>query len=60
MPINDIVVHIDESKNCEARISTAIDLVSDTDAHLTGVYVKPSIYLPSMVVAQVGPEVMDR
>lgn len=59
MPINDIVVHIDESKNCEARISAAVDLVSETDAHLTGVYVKPSIYLPAYVAAQVGPEVME-
>lgn len=59
MPIRDIIVHIDESKNCEARISTAVDLVSDTDAHLTGVYIKPSIYLPAYVMAQVGPEVME-
>ena len=59
MPIKDIVVHIDESKNCEARISTAVDLVGNTNAHLTGVYVKPSIYLPAYVAAQVGPEVME-
>ncbi len=59
MPIKDIIVHIDESKNCEARISTAVDLISDTDAHLTGVYVKPSIYLPAYVTASVGPEVME-
>ncbi len=59
MPINDIIVHIDGSKNSEARISTAVDLVSGTDAHLTGVYVEPSIYLPAMVAAQIGPEVME-
>ena len=59
MSYKDIVVHIDDSKSCQSRVEVAIALASRGDAHLTGVYVKPSIYLPAYVAAQVGAEVIE-
>ncbi|HUT49209.1 MAG TPA: universal stress protein [Alphaproteobacteria bacterium] len=59
MTIKDIVVHVDDSRNYEARIGVAIELAQRFDAHLTGVYVKSPAYLPAYVAAQVGPDVIE-
>lgn len=59
MPYKDIVIHIDDSKSCQSRIDVGITLARPDDGHVTGVYVKPSIYLPAYVAAQVGAEVID-
>ncbi|MDH3233933.1 MAG: universal stress protein [Alphaproteobacteria bacterium] len=59
MAIKDIVVHVDDARNCEARIGVAIELAQRFDAHLTGVYVKSPAYLPAYVAAQVGPDVIE-
>jgi len=59
MTIKDIVVHVDDSRNFEARIGVAVELAQRFDAHLTGVYVKSPAYLPAYVAAQVGPDVIE-
>ena len=59
MSFKDIVVHVDDSRNADARTDLAIELAQRYDAHLAGVYVKTPIYLPAYVAAQVGPDVLE-
>jgi nucleotide-binding universal stress UspA family protein len=59
MPIKDIVVHVDDSRNHEERLKVAMELAGRFDAHLTGVYVKTPAYLPAYVAAQVGPDIIE-
>ena len=39
MPLKDILVHVDNSRNGEARIEYAAQLATAHDAHLSGLYV---------------------
>ncbi len=39
MAFKDIVVHIDHSKQCAARLALAVHLARECQAHLTGLYV---------------------
>jgi nucleotide-binding universal stress UspA family protein len=41
MVLKDILVHIDNSKACPARLSAAIELAHSHRAHLTGLYTMP-------------------
>lgn len=42
MDIKDILVHIDNTKACEKRLSAAIQMAQSHRAHLTGLYVIPA------------------
>ncbi len=39
MAYKDLLVHLDDSKGCAARVRAAIDLAIAHEAHLTGVYI---------------------
>jgi nucleotide-binding universal stress UspA family protein len=58
MALKDILVHIDNSKHCPARLQTAVDLAARHDAHLTGLYVVPQPNIPPYVEAQLSAEII--
>ena len=60
MSIKDIVVHVDDGRACQGRLSAALELAQSWGAHLVGVYVDPGLRLPVMVDAPMSPEFMDR
>lgn len=57
MPFKDILVIVDNSKACAARLDVAIKLAQDHDAHLTGLFVRSIPHVPQFVMSQLGPEV---
>ncbi len=46
MSFRDILVHVDESKQSPGRLDVAVGLAREYDAHLTGLYVMPDVYIP--------------
>lgn len=46
MTLKNILVHVDESKQCPGRLDVAVDLARDYGAHLTGLYVIQEIHIP--------------
>jgi len=46
MEYQTIVVHVDESKHCKARVSLAADLTNRFDSHLVGVYLSSPVAQP--------------
>lgn len=59
MPINTILVHIDESERGTQCLNVATSLASQFDAHVTGIAIKAPIYVPSFAAAQVPPDVYE-
>lgn len=59
MAFRDILVHVDNSKICEARLQAAIDLAREHDAHLTGVYIYRELLVPTYAEVQVGAALME-
>lgn len=57
MSFTDILVHVDESTSCEARLALAARLADAHQAHLTGLYTRLLPRLPAYVSAQLGPEI---
>ena len=43
MAIQDLLVHIDDSKACEGRLHAAVQMARRHQAHLTGLYVIPPV-----------------
>ena len=39
MAYKDLLVHVDDTKGCAARLQAAVDLAAAHEAHLTGVYI---------------------
>jgi nucleotide-binding universal stress UspA family protein len=68
MAYTDLLVHLDDTKGCAARVDAAIELAIAHDAHLTGVYVvtdpSPSSfvqgYLPGDVVDMLQQQARER
>ncbi len=58
MTIKDILVHVDDQKSCKKRIAAAIDLATEHDAHLTGIYVIPNIDIPGYMDAQMPADLI--
>ena len=59
MAYKDLLVHVDDTRGCAARIQAAVDLAAAHEAHLTGVY---TIADPSPAVFATGHlplEVLD-
>ena len=48
MSIKDILVHVDSTPSADKRLELAVVLADRHDAHLTGIHVSPSIYVPAM------------
>ena len=46
MAITNILVHVDDSKACPARLTSAVKLAQGFEAHLTALYVVPHYQIP--------------
>lgn len=57
MAYKDLLVQIDGSKACTARIDAALELAARFDAHLTALYLIPEIMLPIGVEGYVGGDI---
>jgi nucleotide-binding universal stress UspA family protein len=51
MALKDILVHVDDGKACEARLETAVNMANAHEAHLIGLYVRATPYLPELASA---------
>jgi nucleotide-binding universal stress UspA family protein len=59
MTIQTILVHIDDSKNCAARLDLALRIAASCKAHLAGLHVIAPLYVPPYMAAEVGTEILD-
>ncbi len=57
MALKDLLVHIDHSKQAEARVDAAIALAARHEAHLIGLYVLTLPHIPGFVRAQIPEDV---
>ncbi|WP_413204024.1 universal stress protein [Rhodospirillum sp. A1_3_36] len=59
MSFKDILVHVDKSSHCRARLELAAAMAVEHGAHLTGLGVKTVPHVPQFVMSQLGPEVAE-
>ncbi|MGE5148048.1 MAG: universal stress protein [Candidatus Eiseniibacteriota bacterium] len=59
MTIQSILVHIDDSKNCAARLDLALRLASQFKSHLAGLHVAAPVYVPPYMAAELGSEIFE-
>ena len=59
MTYKNILVHVDDSKACPARIELAADIAADHGAHLCGLYTAQPMYIPPYLAAEVGPGLFE-
>ncbi len=58
MGYKDILVHVNSSKHCAARIDAAIVLARHFEAHLIGLYTAQELYFPAFITAQLSPDLL--
>ncbi|MDR3437759.1 universal stress protein [Telmatospirillum sp.] len=56
MAFRDILVHVDDTKACPARLAVAVELARTYDAHLVGLHVRPQLHLPGGLAPDYGGE----
>ncbi len=59
MALKDLLVHIDSSPSCPARLDLAINLAQSHDAHLIGLYVIGLAPIHQFAEADLGPELIE-
>jgi len=59
MAIKDILVHVDNSRACSARLNAATRFAQRCEAHLTGLYVVPRYQIPVYAEIPIGQEVIE-
>ncbi|MGE0736578.1 MAG: universal stress protein [Alphaproteobacteria bacterium] len=59
MSYKNILLQVDGDKNMPARAAAALQLAAQFNAHITGLHVAPPMYIPPMMVGQVGDIVME-
>ncbi|MCZ6482667.1 MAG: universal stress protein [Alphaproteobacteria bacterium] len=59
MALKDILVHIDNSPSCPARLDVAINLARENGAHLAGLYVIGLAPIHQYAEADLGPELIE-
>lgn len=59
MAIQDILVHMDDSKSCRARLDAAIQIATTHDAHLIGLYAIPYFQIPGYMDAQMPADIIE-
>ncbi len=59
MAFRDLLVHLDPSKHCPARVKLAALLARRSEAHLTGLYVTPQLEVPHFLADQFAPAALD-
>ncbi len=57
MAYRDLLVQIDDTEACKARVDAAINLAGRFDAHVTGLYLVPEIILPVAAEGYIGADV---
>jgi nucleotide-binding universal stress UspA family protein len=58
MAFKDLLVHVDDTRSCAARLQAAVDLAAAHEAHLTGVYIigdAPAVF----ATGHVPPELLE-
>ena len=56
----DILVHVDNSRDCDARIEAAVRIASQFGAHLSGLYVRPRLaVIPPYIAADMDPALLQ-
>jgi nucleotide-binding universal stress UspA family protein len=58
MAIKDLLVHVDNSRQCKARIAAAVGLAARHDAHLVGLYVVTPPQIPGYIRAEIGDDIL--
>jgi nucleotide-binding universal stress UspA family protein len=59
MAYKDLLVHVDDTKSCAARLQAAVDLAVAHEAHLTAVYVIAEPSPGAFVSGYVPPDLLD-
>jgi nucleotide-binding universal stress UspA family protein len=59
MAYKDLLVHVDDTRSCAARVQAAVDLAAAHEAHLTGVYIIADPSPAVFATGHVPPEVID-
>lgn len=57
MPLKDLLVYVDDSKACVARVGAAIHLAQTHNAHLVGLYVMPPLEIPAYAEVTIPDEI---
>ena len=57
--MKSLLVHVDNSSACKARVESALSLAGEFDARVTALYVIPTFLMPVYAEAPVGPEIID-
>jgi hypothetical protein len=60
MPLKDLLVHVDASERCPARLKLAALLAQRHEAHLKGIYVTPSMEISPFLADQFKREDLDK
>lgn len=58
MALKDILLHLDSGKTTPLRLDAAIDLARGFDAHLTGLYVLPRLFIPAYAEIPIPEEII--
>ena len=59
MAYKDLLVHVDDTRSCAARVQAAVDLAVAHEAHLTGVYIVADPSPAAFVSGYVPPDLLD-
>jgi nucleotide-binding universal stress UspA family protein len=54
-----MLVHVDDTKACPARIELAANIAAEHGAHLCGLYTAEPMYIPPYLAAEVGPDLYE-
>ena len=57
--MKSILIHVDNSRACKARVETAVSLAEKFNAHITALHVVPNYSMPVYAEASVGPEIIE-
>ena len=64
MAYKDLLVHVDDTRSCAARLQAAVDLAAAHEAHLTGVYIiahpSPAVFATDHVPPEVLGSMQQR
>jgi nucleotide-binding universal stress UspA family protein len=58
VPYKTLLVHVDDGKNCAARIRIAVELAQRYDAHLIGLFATTDIPVPGYVATEIGVQTL--
>jgi nucleotide-binding universal stress UspA family protein len=58
MALKHILLHLDSGDTCKARVDAALELARTHDAHITGLYVLPSIVFPIYADVYIPPDII--